>query len=173
VFYSDSIASISTTATMIDMSGITTGATVVTRLGSRIFVKDVLLDLAFIGGQSNLATDDNRNLLRVAIVDSVYPATGTFNVSALLDSREMLGVTHTYYDRLMELNSPGADSTGYMPAGASLKCIVPINRSYKFVGNGAHNCWPISLQFWIVSDSTAVSHPGAVAGNVTMRFIDA
>jgi len=172
-------ASVSTAGSSLDVAGLVAqGADAGMRIGRSIFIKDLTFDCTFEGGQSNLATDDNHNTIRVAVLEGV-PSTlatslaSTGTVSSWLSRETYSGLNRVSLDRMIDLPSPGRDSTGYMPALAHFRAHIPVNKTFVYTGVAGADVSANTILIWMVSDSTTVSHPGVTYGNFCVRYIDA
>jgi len=170
-------ASVGTAGVPVRLSQIAQGLDFTERIGRAIIIKSVSFCGQLIGGQTNSAVDENRNIVRIAIV-SMNPGTAlaaaTYNVESIIDPRYVSGLKHVYYDRFFSLDSPGRDTTGYMPACRQVSCPkIPIHLRVDYTSNIATSESDTSLWIWFISDSGAVPNPGFGSGAIACEFIDA
>lgn len=170
-------ASISTTATALDLAAlITQGTDWTNRIGRSVFIQGVYVEGTLHGGQSNLVTDDNHNTVRLVVASGLPTTMAASFVSAFtlsqypVNAEILVGCQHVHLDKSIELPSPGPDSTGYMPSIKHFRAYVPINK-YVTYGNIAPS--DVTTCLVAVSDSSAVSHPGFVTGAFDILFTDA
>lgn len=136
------------------------------------------LDVSIEGGQSNLATDDSHNTVRLSIVMG-EPGTMAANmlanvgVSTFLTTKSVQGLERVFFDRVLDLITPGRDSTGYLPAIKHLKVRVPIRHLLQYIGALGSTISFRTVGVFMVSDSSVPSHPGLTYGNLTMSYVDA
>lgn len=147
------------------------------RIGKRIFVKDLVIDGTIEGGQMNVAADDNHNNVRVCAILGVPTTASTalntsFSCNAMLTPTALPGLLQVKYDRMIELASPGRDSTGYMPALHHIHVVIPVNREIVYTTSAGSSVSGVSLMVCMVSDSIAITHPGCTYGQLRMRFYD-
>lgn len=171
--------SIGTSWVELECTGLSQGDTQGTRDGNQITLKGLRLTGVLVGGQSNLATDDNRNFVRIVVAlwdsKSATPLqTNGCTSSALLSDKVATGtgLIKKYYDKIHLLPVAGRDSTGYIPSMKYIKKFFKFNRKINYqstVAGSAQNKLIISM----ISDSGAVSNPGFVQGDITTYFDDA
>lgn len=158
--------------------GIISGTGVAQRIGRRIHVHDIRLCGTLHGGQSNNALDDNHNSVRVVVVSGTPSVMGT-SISASLSlstqfTRTSIGaLDEVFYDKTVDLASPGRDSTGYMPALKRFDITIPVNRPFQYTSEGTAIASFRALYIACVSDSSAAPSPGWDSGYMTIRFSDA
>lgn len=167
-------ASVSTGVASLDLTGaIQAGTDLNQRVGREVFVRFVTIDWILQGGQSNLATDDNVDTIRFSLCDAFNVAPGAnFSLIIRADPRQIIGTSRFYWDKIVQLKSPGRDSTGYLPAGAHVSARIPINRKYTFTGTGAGVCAPETLTLLAVSDSVVAPSPGITSGMINVYYTD-
>ena len=113
------------------------GAGLSDRIGNKISITELSFSAVLVGGQSNLATDDNRNWFRLVMGIWKNSASGaasshtplysnSYPAHLPIDKQTQPTLLIKCYDKTIVLNSPGRDSTGYMPAQKSISC------TYKF-----------------------------------------
>jgi hypothetical protein len=154
---------------------IASGATISTRIGRSIFATDLAINGVLAGGQTNTVADDAHNSVRIAVVSALTGLTwsaGTFNLSTILDPRQMVGLDHVYFDKVFTLVSPGRDSTGYLPALMNVCERIKIQRKFNYASDAATVCSPNDLYLIACSDSSVVPHPGFISGSFVFYFTD-
>jgi len=159
------------------MSQIAQGLDFTERIGRTIIIKSFQLMGQLIGGQSNSAVDENRNVFRIALVamnPSVALAAATFSVESIIDKRYVPGLIKVYYDKMFSLASPGRDTTGYLPACKMVSIPrIPLNIRVEYTSNIATSESGTALWVWFISDSVAVPHPGFESGAMAIQYADA
>lgn len=173
---SANFSSVSTICSTLDLASlITAGTGYDQRVGRSCYIKGLVVEGTLHGGQSNLVTDDNHNTVRIIAVRGV-PAvvatslTASFTLSyAPINGETLSGVKEVLFDQQYELPSAGPDSTGYMPSIKHVKTYIPINRYFTYYSGGPSDD---TVFLSMVSDSTAVSHPGFVSGWLDVLFAD-
>lgn len=151
---------------------------VANRTGREIKIKYAFLDANLVGGQVNGVTDDAYDNIRMvlALWDSTS-ATPLASNGAVLDSLIQKnrawgrGLSRKLYDRFVLLQTPGKDSSGYIPAVRHIRFFIPINKIIKYnstAGTTANQ----KLIFSCRSDSIAVPNPGFVFGKLVVHFED-
>jgi len=143
------------------------------RVGRVIIARVAVIDGVIAGGQSNIATDDAYNVVRLGCV---LGAPG-LNMSGLTvntpaDPRQFTGVVAFLWDQKFVLQSPGRDSTGYMPALKQVRKTIRLNRPLHYTSNATGTISGYDFVFYAVSDSSLVPNPGFVAGIFEGRFTD-
>lgn len=162
----------------VDLTNIAQSVTQVTRVGDHIRAKSFSLNGVLVGGQSNLATDDNRNIVRIVLAwwdsSSATPlATNGATIDSRIQSDELFGkgLLKMIYNKTVVLTSSGRDSTGYMPAQRFVKIWKKLYR-YVSYSNVTGTTAGQKLILSMISDSAVVSHPGFVQGNYFFKFTD-
>lgn len=178
-FYSEALtsyfASVSTTTVFRDLFAyIAQGTDINNRLSRSIKSEWVVIRGTLMGGQSNLATDDNRNSFRVSLVE-VVPGTSPsgFGLSTVPDVRLTAGFQRIVWDKVIELESPGKDSTGYMPAIVPFSLKIPYRKLMRYTTSSTAPTTGSTLMLIASSDSAVASNPGFVDGTWTVFFTDA
>jgi len=141
------------------------------RVGKKIFIKQVDLIGTLVGGAVVSAVDDPYDTLRMMLISQTQGGTLAVSMNQLLSAVFQDSVDHVYLDKRMVINSPGVSGAGYQPGARVVKFSVPINKAFTYTGiNGGSN--PVSLTFAMISDSTAVPHPGFTSGTLNIYFTD-
>lgn len=161
--------------------GISQGATASQRVGNIVTIKGVGFFGTLVGGQSNLALDDNFNTVRIIVAECISAVTmsgsvllpGYFAISNFIEPRTIPGLTRVLYDHVLTLESPGRDSTGYMPAVRRLNWHCPMNLKMAFTGSGNNTDTSNSIVIFMVTDSVAAPSPGFEDGSEYIEFTDA
>jgi len=170
-------ASVGTAGVPIRMSQIAQGLDFTDRIGRSIIIKSFRLDGQLVGGQTNSAVDEQRNVFRIALVEmnaGVALAAATFNVESIIDPRYVPGLKKVHFDQLISLASPGRDSTGYMPACRMVHIPrIPMNVKIDYTSNVATSESGSVLWAWCISDSNAVPNPGFESGAMLTEYVDA
>jgi len=175
---SGTFSSISNSWTELELTNIAQGIADYQRIGDHITSRYFSLQGTLVGGQSNLATDDNRNVVRIVLAwwdgRSTTPCASNsvvINDRIALDDTTGIGLMKILYDRTLTLNSPGRDSTGYMPAQRFVKFSRRLLRRVPYTGsNGQTGNRKLILS--IISDSLVASNPGFVMGRAIFKFMD-
>lgn len=163
-----------------EVTNIPQGSVISQRTGNQIRLRGYYVGGTIVGGQSNLASDDNRNTLRIVIAlwDSSNATPLTTNGADLnsLIAKETSagkGLVKKYVDTIIELRSPGRDSTGYLPAMRYFKKFLKLhNTLIRYSGAGSTTAQR-KLIISMVSDSLVISHPGFTQGRHTLYYEDA
>lgn len=178
-FYSEVMtnyfASIGTTPVYRDLFAyIAQGTDMANRLGRSIQAECVVIRGTIVGGQVNVATDDNRNSFRVSLVE-VVPGTAPtgFTLNVVPDVRNIAGFQRIVWDKVVQLETPGKDSTGYMPAIVPFSLKLPYRKLMRYTTSSTAPTTGSTLMLVMSSDSSAVANPGFVDGTWTVFFTDA
>jgi len=152
------------------------GASINQRIGLAIEPRSLTIEGTLQGGQSNLATDDSVNTFRVLIVAGPPGVTpSSINVSSIIDVRSTPGVDVVLADRIVTLESPSRDGTGYMPAVKRFKLVITDLRKkigpIYFTG-GAGTVKNRELWICVVSDSAVAPSPGFINGALKFDYYD-
>lgn len=167
------LGSVSTAMSTQTLTGqIQIGTALTQRVGRSIHIKRISLDGILVGGQSNLATDDNRNTVRLVCAEMDVGASLSIAVGDILDPRTQRGIQRIYYDQLIFLQSPGRDSTGYMPAMRRVSISLPINRDLSYVTDGLNGESRTYFAWFMVSDSLLAANPGFTSGATLTEYTD-
>jgi hypothetical protein len=166
-------STISTTTKILDLSSpIVEGDDWNMREGRNIHLRDLIFYGQFIGGQSNVALDEQRNCVRIAVVEAPTSwSSSSINVSSPADCRAW-GCQRILFDEIFSLVSPGRDTVGYMPAGLYVDRKVRIRNNINYAGAGSAADVGLTIFLVMVSDSAAVPNPGFVNGTWLLRFED-
>lgn len=169
-------SSISTAVSFIDLSAlIGAGTDYFNRVGRQITQHNLSLSGTLVGGQSNLATDDPYNVLRISVVKGNVGMTfGVWGLTQVLSADTVIGLDRVLMDRFITLESPGRNSTGYMPAikrvdfSVDLRNVVTHFTTAAAGSQNGETCFLV-----MISDSTVMSNPGFVDGSWVLKFSDA
>jgi hypothetical protein len=145
------------------------------RVGRLIHLKKVLLECSLVGGQQNIGLDDRYNQVRVMI--SVGPAglgSGAFSAMDMTQPSDprLYGINRILYDKIHMLQSPGRDSTGYMPAVSQVSVVIPLNLDVSYTGAAGNTLSSQCVYFSAVSDSVVAPHPGIASGAIYCVYSD-
>jgi hypothetical protein len=152
-------------------NGIGYGTAVNARIGNIITCKRFVLDCTLAGGQANLATDDRYNTVRVVMYSATPGNSQTPSLSQCLEPRLIPGWFDVFLDRTIILESPGKDSTGYMPAVRRLKFDIPLRERIMYTGStGTQSGKSLFLGF--ISDSGVAPSPGILSGFASLLYED-
>jgi hypothetical protein len=158
------------------------GAGLAQRIGNKISITELSFAGMLCGGQSNLALDDNRNWFRLVLGIWKNPSVGASSShtplysnsvpsSMPLDKSTAPTLIYKVFDKSIPLNSPGRDSTGYMPAQKFVSCTYKFRRPVVITWDV--NGVPDKQIFMsAVSDSSAAPSPGFVSGYLKVAWID-
>ena len=159
------------------------GSTSAARVGNKIAITELSFQGVLVGGQANLALDDNRNWVRIVLGIWKNPSstglsthtvlyTNSFPTSLQIDYQTQPTLTHKLFDRTFTLTSPGKDSTGYLPPQRFVTYThhfrKPIVVTFDALSSIPDKQWFLSM----VSDSSAVPSPGFVSGDLKFTWID-
>jgi hypothetical protein len=161
-----------TTVVNVVTSGIIGGDDFTNRNGRQILVRQVRLSGLLVGGQSNVITDDAYNQVRIVVYTMGSNNALTFDLTASLDPRVQQNLKHVYLDKLITLHSPARDSVGYLPAIREVNFKVSMQFNQDYVSLAVNATTGDYLAIAMVSDSTAVPHPGFVSGMIDVIFDD-
>lgn len=172
-----SFASISNSWTELNLTDISQGDSVIHRSGRELMIKAFHLNGILVGGQSNLATDDNRNIVRVVLGlwDNSTPlTTAGADINSYIAPKQAqgAGLVKKYIDMIIPLVSQGQDSTGYMPAMRKINKFLKMSRKIQYSADTSTSSNTF-LVLSMISDSSAVSNPGFVQGSIKIFFQDA
>lgn len=158
--------------------GISQGTTDDDRIGLEIFVKKIRVNLAF-------QNADTSNYIRFALIKNKgrYTSTSTASLAQSIFSGEASSgyqwcsdIDTDYYKVYMDEKMWLRTSDAY---GSAVVDSNIISKTIKFPGNGVRLQWDTqnispAEDFLIVasSDSSALSHPGCVAGTITLYYTD-
>lgn len=169
-------SSISSTWSEADRSNVPAGAGESQRVGRHIAISGVHLEGVLSSGVSNLATDDKYNLVRIVIGiwTTATPCAGLDRDLPIDKWYQGKGkLIRKIYDQVIPLESPGRDSTGYMPALRK----VSIHRRFKnpvicTYADDTVNYPDKRVVFSFVSDSGVVTNPGFIEGYYHIEYMD-
>jgi len=141
------------------------------RIGRRVKVTKLSITGALHGGQSNLATDDSLNVVRISVVVGVQgTAYSTYTVSSQLRPELQEGLVRVLYDNRFPLPVSARDSVGYIPSLRYLNIDVTVDHTVLFNGTGAGDVSSTTVTLLMISDSLLPTNPGFVSGNYTWYF---
>lgn len=173
---STSFSSVNTSWIIEDVPLTTAGTDIANRIGRAIRLSRFVVRGMVVGGQSNLVTDDPYNAFRIVIFvgrpelvsadwaartidDPVYPGVD--------------GVNRCLFDKILNLQVPAADSTGYVPATRQVDYTFNLNTVALYGTNvAAVPQGGESLYLAMISDSAAASNPGFTSGYYVLFFRD-
>jgi hypothetical protein len=145
------------------------------RVGNEVLVKYVEFVGQLVGGQANTVADDARNVVRLTLVSAIIGtiwSAANYSTTKVLEKRTISGLMHVYYDELISLNTPGRDTTGYLPACTMFSRRVRVNKRMSwFAASGGAT--PVGLALVGSSDSSIVPFPGFTSGTLVIAFEDA
>ena len=159
------------------------GSTAAARIGNKIAITELSFQGVLVGGQANLALDDNRNWFRIVLGIWKNPSStgvsthsvlnlNSFPSSMQIDHQTQPTLVYKVLDRTYTLSSPGKDSTGYLPperyVTATHHFKKPVVVTYDAMSAIPDKQWFLSM----VSDSAAAPSPGFVSGYVKITYID-
>lgn len=183
VALTSSMGSISSTWHEIDLcDDIAMGGDLGQRIGRKIAVNSFYLDGVLQGGQTNLATDDRFNTVRfvLGLWRSRTPCTANSLTMSSMINKSGYGVTggasliRKFRDFKVILSTPGADSTGYLPAVRKVRIYVKFRRpiTILFPASAATTTQSMFLILSVISDSVAIPNPGFTNGSFTLSWYD-
>lgn len=161
---------------------IATGADVGQRLGRRIAINSFYLDGVLSGGQVNSNLDDAFNTVRfvLGLWRSQGPcAANSLDIGSMINKSGYsatggVALIRKYRDFKVILASPGADSSGYLPAVRKVRIYVKFRRpiNITFPATAATTTQSVFLILSVISDSVAVPNPGFISGRYTLTWHD-
>jgi hypothetical protein len=168
-------SSISTTPTALGVGDLVAqGTDYNQRLGRSFRAVGLLIEGTLVGGQSNLATDDAYNTVRIACCWCDSGANfSSWGISSALDPRVVTDMGRPLYHEAIVLQSPGLNTVGYMQTATLIGIWIPLNGLVRFNTAAAGSQSGLGPSVIMVSDSTAVSHPGFTSGQIRLFFVDA
>ena len=159
------------------------GSTATARVGNKIAITELSFQGVLVGGQSNLALDDNRNWFRIVLGIWKNPSStgasthtvlnlNSFPSSLQIDHQTQPTLLYKLYDRTFTLTSPGRDSTGYIPPQRMVTYThhfkKPVVITWDAMSSIPDKQWFLSM----ISDSAAAPNPGFVSGALKVTWID-
>lgn len=165
-------ASVGTTTVTYNVSQIAQGATLNQRQGNLAVVRELMLDGVLRGGQSNLATDDSVNAVRMIVWVGAIGATPGYGFGTWPNPNTITGCERILYDSMFTLTSPGRDSTGYMPASRRVRFRLPVNVVCPFTSAAANSGSMHAVYLSMVTDSSLAPNPGFTQGYLATKFTD-
>jgi len=169
-------ASIGTTVVNFRLAGgITQGTDSDDRIGNGIWLQDIGFTGTLVGGQSNTVADDAYNTVRVLLLWAVADAldTSTLGTGTLVTPVTVPGLIKVLKDTTFVLQSPGTDSTGYVPAAKQVRFNYSFNSTLvAFAGTGTNKDLTGSPFLLFVTDSAINPHPGFTSGNAAIYWTD-
>lgn len=173
-----SLGSFITSWSETDLTNIGQGVTQINRIGDHITARSFSLSGVLVGGQSNIATDDNRNIVRIVLAwwdsSSASPCTANgATISTRIQRDEVYGrgLIKMLFNRTYILRSPGPDSTGYMPAMCHVKIWKKMRKYVPYSGTAGTTAG-MKLILSIISDSALPPSPSFIQGNYFFKFSD-
>lgn len=160
-----------------------TGVSSVNRIGSKIAITDIYFTGVLSGGQTNTSADDKTNIVRMVVAlwnnnnNSVAMTTSpmaqvSLEIGSPIEKQFFPTMHWKLFDKMIVLNSPGRDSTGYIPPQKQVSFTKhftrPVPIQYSATGDVPGLQWFISAR----SDSSLIPNPGFVAGSITLKWID-
>lgn len=129
------------------------------------------------GGQTNVATDDRQNSVRLVVFEGytgmlAANVTASWSLSNPTEVRYLNGSLHVLHDELIPLVSPAPDSTGYMPAIASLHLEIPYSKRITYSGAAANSTSGVTVYLYMISDSGVAPSPGFINGFLMAHFVE-
>lgn len=127
------------------------------------------------GGQSNLATDDSHNVLRITVLradSGISPASFSYGIGTPLDINKgaCKGLREVIYDKEFILDSPGRDSTGYLSKQKWVYINKRLGKKLTMLDDGTTLSSVYNV--WMVSDSALSPSPGVTHGYLRWYFKD-
>lgn len=168
-------SSIGTGMLLLSTSDVSQGTDDYQRIGRQIRIVEIGYRGTLVGGQSNLATDDKYNFVRMTFLkgdtDKMYDVLSSSppTVTGRLTPGLIAGLDRVLTDQVISLPSPGRDSTGYMPPIR----VVSLSKQVNIVVNFGASAYPTpAVSLMLVSDSSLVPHPGFTDGYAYVKFVD-
>ena len=148
------------------------------RIGRKIVMTGIELRGVLRHGATNSTFDDKYNVVRIIIGVAPYQP-GVFQPLGSLSLHEPLErvrnqgqlISKKLYDRVITLQSPGPDSTGYMPHLKTIRIKRRMRLPVLFADDGAN--YPDKVLFIAIkSDSSAAPNPAFVQGWIKFTWKD-
>jgi len=167
------LASVGTASVVQSVVEIGGGTAYNERVGRYIELQDLRLTLTLLGGQSNLATDDVYNAVRIVVFRADTGFSSAFTLATVFSPQILNGLEKVYFDRTVVLQPPAADTTGYMVATKQLNLVIPLRELHSYISANANGSAPSRVFLGMVSDSVAVSNPGLAASSaIVTTYLD-
>lgn len=153
------------------------------RIGKKIAITTVSFSGLLHGGQSNLATDDKVNSVRMVVMDcrlnnqalgTLTPLSG-IGISDPIYKTTAIGAMYSkiHYSKVINLASPGPDSTGYMPAIRHVKFRHVYRKPLIINYQDTSSTYPDKMPFiCALSDSVLAPNPGFTNGYIKLTYKD-
>lgn len=144
------------------------------RLGRGVMIDRIHVKGVIVGGQSNLATDDQRNVVRlvVAITDGSFTSGSLSGIGLTvpITNANVTGLLKKLTDVEIPLTSTARDSTGYMPAQRAISLMVNVGTAVEYNDSiGGFSPFP-RINIFVISDSLIPPNPGFVSGFIQTQF---
>jgi hypothetical protein len=144
------------------------------RLGRQVKITKLQMKGIVVGGQSNLGTDDPRNVVRVvvALVDGSFTSSSLSGISlgVPVTNQNVTGLLTLYRDLLINLNTFSRDTTGYVPAQKAVGFTVSPNATLLYNDSiGGFSPVP-RIIICVLSDSSFAPSPGFTSGFIQTYF---
>lgn len=150
------------------------------RNGRRIYVRAIEIRGILAGAQSNIATDDTYNNVRLVLAKytgaagSITPlgsSGGAIVITTSIVPGYGQNVQRVFYDKLHTLQSPGRDSVGYMSTAKTITIKLKTPMLVTFNGSGAGTQMD-HVVLSAISDSVIAPNPGFTYFGATVYFTD-
>lgn len=164
----DDFSAIGASWNILDVPYTACGTDIGNRIGRVINLRRFFLRGMLVGGQSNLVTDDSYNTVRmVCFVGRAGLVTADWAARNIDDPvlPGVDGVKQVLVDRVITLQVPALDSTGYIPATKHVAWETNLSLQVEY-GEAAASvpAGSDSLYLALVSDSAAAPNPGFTVG---------
>jgi len=164
-------SSIDTAGSTLAISHVAAGGGSYERAGPTARFTNLHIRGNLVGGQSNLVTDDARNVVRIIVCSVIKGSVFAPTVTSILTPFVFPALDRVYADKEVELHTTAVDSTGYIPAQKLVDMHVALNRVITYYGNLDSNETAHEIRVYMVSDSAAVSNPGFESGFIRVDFV--
>jgi len=169
-------ASISSAWTVTRLANIAEGTDFNQRIGREIVLDTVRVAGLLLGGQTNIATDDSYNHCRIVIIEAIHGFTsgslGAVGVLGIIDPRSVQGVKRVIHDVCYKEDTPGRDSTGYVPSVQWVKEHANLGMHVKYTSAAGADSNMYEPYICFVTDSGLPSNPGFSDGAIVVAFHD-
>jgi hypothetical protein len=144
------------------------------RLGRYVYLEKIRVSGTLVGGQSNLSSDDSRNVVRivVAITGDAFTSSSLsgLSLSSPITNMNVTGLLRVLQDRTVNLRVFGSDSVGYVPSQQLLDMVIPVSQNVIYNDSvGGFSPVP-QINIFVISDSSLSPSPGFVSGYIQTFF---
>lgn len=153
------------------------------RIARRIKIKSLHVKGVITGGITGTTLDDSYNVVRMVVATFTYPA-GTTPLATygatihqpLMKTVNLAALKHLYADKYITLNASTNEKgpgDGYAPIAKNVSYYKKFKNLYVNFADDTATTPHVRLFLSFISDSSAVAHPGFVAGYILVKYEDA